>query len=96
MHSAQLQAYWLHFGILGKILQFFYYFYFISIFILLTRRKATEALIHRVSNYPDKTMIWAELFRSPLSNSLIWYDYGHDLQAIFLIYTKLWCLQKFM
>ena len=28
-------------------------FYFISIFILLTRMKATEALIHRVSNYPD-------------------------------------------
>ena len=27
--------------------------YFISIFILLTRRKATEALIHMVSNYPD-------------------------------------------
>ena len=26
---------------------------FISIFILLTRRKATEALIHRVGNYPD-------------------------------------------
>ena len=25
----------------------------ISIFILLTRRKATEALIHRVGNYPD-------------------------------------------
>ena len=31
----------------------FIYFYFISIFILLTRRKATEALIHRVGNYPD-------------------------------------------
>ena len=31
----------------------FFYFYFISIFILLTRRKATEALIHRVGNYPD-------------------------------------------
>ena len=29
------------------------FFLFISIFILLTRRKATEALIHRVSNYPD-------------------------------------------
>ena len=28
-------------------------FYFISIFILLTRRKAMEPLIHRVSNYPD-------------------------------------------
>ena len=28
-------------------------FIFISIFILLTRRKATEALIHRVGNYPD-------------------------------------------
>ena len=28
-------------------------FYFISIFILLTCRKATEALIHRVGNYPD-------------------------------------------
>ena len=24
-----------------------------SIFVLLTRRKATEALIHRVGNYPD-------------------------------------------
>ena len=32
---------------------YFIYFYFISIFILLTRRKATEALIHRVGNYPD-------------------------------------------
>ena len=31
----------------------FFIFIFISIFILLTRRKATEALIHRVSNYPD-------------------------------------------
>ena len=31
----------------------FYFFYFISIFILLTRRKATEALIHRIGNYPD-------------------------------------------
>ena len=30
-----------------------YFFYFISIFILLTRRNAMEALIHRVSNYPD-------------------------------------------
>ena len=30
-----------------------FYFYFISIFILLTRRKATEALIHRVGNHPD-------------------------------------------
>ena len=27
--------------------------FFVSIFILLTRRKATEALIHRVSNDPD-------------------------------------------
>ena len=32
---------------------FLLFFIFISIFILLTRRKATEALIHRVSNYPD-------------------------------------------
>ena len=30
-----------------------YLFYFISIFILLTRRKATEALIGRVDNYSD-------------------------------------------
>ena len=36
---------------LGDIL--FYLFIFISIFILLTRRKATEALSHRVSNYLD-------------------------------------------
>ena len=28
------------------------FIHFISIFILLTRRKATEALIHRVSDYP--------------------------------------------
>ena len=28
-------------------------FFFISIFVLLTRRKATEALIHKVGNYPD-------------------------------------------
>ena len=27
--------------------------FFISIFILLNRRKATEALIHRIGNYPD-------------------------------------------
>ena len=32
---------------------FILFIYFISIFILLTRRKATEALIHRVGNYPD-------------------------------------------
>ena len=32
---------------------YFYFIYFISIFILLNRRKATEALIHRVGNYPD-------------------------------------------
>ena len=32
---------------------FIYLFYFISMFILLTRRKATEALIHRVGNYSD-------------------------------------------
>ena len=31
----------------------FSFFYFISTFILLTRRKATEALIHEVSNYSD-------------------------------------------
>ena len=32
---------------------YYYYFYFISVFILLTRRKVTEVLICRVSNYPD-------------------------------------------
>ena len=32
---------------------FILFIYLISIFILLTRRKATEALIHRVGNYPD-------------------------------------------
>ena len=31
----------------------YYYFYFISTFILLTCRKVTEALIYKVSNYPD-------------------------------------------
>ena len=31
----------------------FIFIYFILILIFLTRRKATEALIHRVSNYPD-------------------------------------------
>ena len=30
----------------------FLFIYFISIFILLTRRKAMEELIHRISNYP--------------------------------------------
>ena len=30
----------------------FIFIYLISIFILLTRRKAMEALIHRVGNYP--------------------------------------------
>ena len=34
-------------------LMYYYYVSRISIFIFLTRRKATEALIHRVSNYPD-------------------------------------------
>ena len=32
---------------------FFIFIYFISICILLTRRKATEALLHRVGNYPN-------------------------------------------
>ena len=32
---------------------YLFIFYFISIFILLTCRKAMEALIHRVNNYPD-------------------------------------------
>ena len=32
---------------------YLFIFYFISIFILLTHRKATEALMHRVGNYPD-------------------------------------------
>ena len=36
-----------------QILFYLFIFYFISIFILLTRRKAMEALIHRVGNYPD-------------------------------------------
>ena len=35
------------------ILDFIYLIYFISIFILLTHRKATEVLIHSVGNYPD-------------------------------------------
>ena len=36
-----------------KKLQKIYFLIFISMFILMTRRKATEALIHRVSNYHD-------------------------------------------
>ena len=36
-----------------KIILNFYFIYFISIYILLTHMKATEALIHRISNYPD-------------------------------------------
>ena len=36
-----------------KIYFIYLFIYFISIFIFLTRRKATEALIHRVGNYPD-------------------------------------------
>ena len=32
---------------------FFFYFIFISIFILVTLRKATEVLIYRVGSYPD-------------------------------------------
>ena len=39
----------IHNHYLGKRIQFF----FISILILLTCRKATEALIHRVSDYPN-------------------------------------------
>ena len=47
-------------GLLELISQFdpflarhLFHLYSISIFILLTRRKATEALIHRVGNYPN-------------------------------------------
>ena len=36
-----------------KIILFLFIFIFISIFILLICRKETEALTHRVSNYPD-------------------------------------------
>ena len=32
---------------------YFIYFYFMSLFILLTHRKATKSLIHRVSSYPN-------------------------------------------
>ena len=40
--------------ILTKFAFFFIlFYYFISIFILLTCRKAAKAQIHRVSNYPD-------------------------------------------
>ena len=35
------------------VCNFLFLRFFFSIFILLTRRKPTEALIHRVSNYPD-------------------------------------------
>ena len=38
---------------LQRYIYLFYFIYFISIFILLTRRKATEALIHSVGNYLD-------------------------------------------
>ena len=38
---------------LFNIVFIYLFIYFISIFILLTRRKATEELIHRVGNYPD-------------------------------------------
>ena len=48
------------FGCFGNVIDFSrmssvisIYFYFISIFILLSCRKVTEALIHRVSNHPD-------------------------------------------
>ena len=47
LHFCDYQA--LQFRLLLSI----FFIYFISIFILLTRRKATEALIHKVSNYPD-------------------------------------------
>ena len=40
-------------SLVRALFYFFYLFYFISICIFLTRRKATEALIHRVGNYPD-------------------------------------------
>ena len=36
-----------------KIIVFLFYSYFISIFILLIPKKATETLIHKVSNYQD-------------------------------------------
>ena len=35
-----------------NITDLFLFIYFISIFILLTRRKATEALIHKIGIYP--------------------------------------------
>ena len=41
-------------GVKNMFETIFIYFYFISIFILLTRSKATEALMHRVSNYSDR------------------------------------------
>ena len=39
--------------IINNYKSYFFIFIFMSIFILLTRRKATEALIRRVGNYPD-------------------------------------------
>ena len=42
-----------HLSRLLQLVLFYLFIYFISIFILLTCRKATEALIHRVGNYPD-------------------------------------------
>ena len=40
-------------SITEKSIYISFFIYFISTFILLTRRKATEALIHRVGNYLD-------------------------------------------
>ena len=40
-------------GNIGGKIYVIFYFYFISIFVFLTHRKAMEVLIHRVGNYPD-------------------------------------------
>ena len=42
---------------LSFLVDIYLFIYFISIFILLTRRKATEALILRVGNYPDLILL---------------------------------------
>ena len=60
-----------------------FYFYFIFIFILLTCMKATKALIHRVSNYPDLLLERREEKKKFILFSQIKYRENNIITSIF-------------
>ena len=66
---------------------FYFFLYFISIFILLTRRKATEALIHRVGNYPDLLPEIPRYF-CPLVIFFFFFFFFFFLISIFILLTR--------